>query len=80
MGCGVSVDMSAPTSAIAAVDSALIEFPGFVSAECTSTESPATWRISAAAIWDVARLLKAVADPARLQLLALIKTSTAGES
>jgi len=29
---------------------------------------------------DLARLLKAVADPARLQLLALIKASTTGEA
>ena len=29
---------------------------------------------------DLARLLKAVADPARLQLLALITSSTAGEA
>jgi ArsR family transcriptional regulator len=29
---------------------------------------------------DLAKLLKAVADPARLQLLALIKTSDAGEA
>ena len=29
---------------------------------------------------DLARLLKAVADPARLQLLALLKSSTGGES
>ena len=29
---------------------------------------------------DLARLLKAVADPARLQLLALLKASTGGEA
>ena len=29
---------------------------------------------------DLARLLKAVADPARLQLLALLKSSTGGEA
>jgi hypothetical protein len=53
MGRGVSLSISAPSSASTSAESALMEVPGFVPAECTATRSPAALRMSPAAIWDL---------------------------
>ena len=53
IGFGYSPSKVAPIAVTETRDSALRLVPGFVPAECTSTRSPATARIRAAAICDL---------------------------
>ncbi len=52
MAWGLSPTIEAPTSTMAASDSRLSDEPGFVPADDTATVSPASRRMSAAAICD----------------------------